>query len=409
MLEFFLARRYLRSKHKLNFISVISTLSTAGITIGVAALIIVLSVFNGFGSLVTSILVSFDPHIRVAVVDENGFGFTDSVKSILETNQNVKTYFSYAEGKAVLLNRQSYEIINLKGLDSKSQNSDWGINTKIISGKYDIQHTSGIPKIILGLPLALRLSARVGDTITVTSAYNIERTITTLSIPRTQRFVVTGLFESNNRDYDLSYAFTSLPASQNLFGLRDRITGYEVRLNNIKYAENIKNVLSANLPENYFTVSTWYDLHKDLYSVMTIERWAAYILLSLIIAVATFNIFASLTMTVLEKKKDIGVLRSVGVNRKMIVRIFMFEGLLVGIIGTTIGILLGLLVCYLQMEYKFYALDPMKYIIDSMPVQIRLSDLAAVGAMSMLLSFLASLYPAKRAASTIIIESIKYE
>lgn len=133
------------------------------------------------------------------------------------------------------------------------------------------------------------------------------------------------------------------------------------------------------------------------------------ILLSLIIAVATFNIFASLTMTVLEKKKDIGVLRSIGINKKMVVRIFMFEGLLVGIIGTVLGIILGLMVCYLQIEYKFYTLDPMKYIIDAMPVQIKLSDIVAVGAMSMLLSFLASLYPAKRAANTIIIESIKYE
>jgi len=409
MIEFFIARRYLRSKHKLNFISVISTLSTAGITIGVAALIIVLSVFNGFGSLVTSILVSFDPHIRVSVIDENGFNYTDSVKSILEKNKHIKTQFSFAEGKVILLNRQSYEIINLKGLDLNAMGKDWGISTKIISGNFDIQGKPGLSNIILGLPLALRLSARVGDTISVTSAYNIERMITSLSIPRTQRFIVTGLFESNNRDYDLSFAFTSLSSAQNLFGLRNRITGYEIRLDNIKNAEKVKNSLLSILPKNYFSINTWYDLHKDLYSVMTIERWSAYILLSLIIAVATFNIFASLTMTVLEKKKDIGVLRSIGINKKMVVRIFMFEGLLVGIIGTVLGIILGLMVCYLQIEYKFYTLDPMKYIIDAMPVQIKLSDIVAVGAMSMLLSFLASLYPAKRAANTIIIESIKYE
>lgn len=409
MFEFFIARRYLRSKHKLNFISVISMLSTAGITIGVAALIIVLSVFNGFGSLVTSILVSFDPHIRISVIDEKGFDYTDSVKTILESNKNVKSFFAFAEGKTVLLNRQSYEIVNLKGLDNNTANNDWGISTKIISGSFNLQSNTGTANIILGLPLALRLSARVGDTISVTSAYNIERTITSLSIPRTQRFIVAGLFESNNRDYDISYAFTSLSTSQNLFGLRNRITGFEIRLDDIKNAEKVKTILETKLPSGLFSVSTWYDLHKDLYSVMAIERWSAYILLSLIIAVATFNIFASLTMTVLEKKKDIGVLRSIGVNKKMIVRIFMFEGLLVGIVGTTIGIALGLFICFLQLEYSFYELDPMKYIISAMPVKIKLSDIAAIGAMSMLLSFLASLYPAKRAANTIIIESIKYE
>jgi lipoprotein-releasing system permease protein len=142
---------------------------------------------------------------------------------------------------------------------------------------------------------------------------------------------------------------------------------------------------------------------------MLIERWAAYILLCLIIAVATFNIFASLTMTVLEKRKDIGIMRSMGLSKKSILKIFMFEGILVGIIGTTIGIIIGLSVCNLQIEYNFYPLDPTKYIINSLPVQIRFSDIIAVGLMALFLSFIASLYPAKRAANTVIIESIKYE
>jgi lipoprotein-releasing system permease protein len=409
MLEFFIAKRYIRSKHKLNFITIISFLSTAGISIGVAALIIVLSVFNGFGSLVTSILISFDPHVRVSVIDERGFAEIPKIEEQLGSMKNIQEFYPFVDGKVVLINRQTFEIVTLKGIAEQNGNDNWGVGSKIISGKFDLDDSSGASKIILGLPLALKLSARVGDTLYATSAYNIERTITSLSIPRTQKFVVSGLFESNNRDYDVAFSFTSLNSGQKLFGLQNRITGYEIRLNNIKNAEDVKDQLLSKIPDNLFSVSTWYDLHKDLFSVMLIERWAAYILLCLIIAVATFNIFASLTMTVLEKKKDIGVMRSLGLNKNAILKIFMFEGILVGIIGTTLGLIIGLAVCYLQIEYNFYPLDPTKYIIDSLPVQIKFSDIIAVGLMALFLSFVASLYPAKRAASTVIIESIKYE
>lgn len=409
MLEFFIAKRYIRSKHKLNFITIISFLSTAGITIGVAALIIVLSVFNGFGSLVKSILISFDPHVRISVIDERGFGKTRLIEEELNSLGKASEYYPFVEGKVVLLNRQTFEIVTLKGVAANNQQSDWGVSSKIISGNYDLDDASGVSKIILGLPLALKLSARVGDTINAASAYNIEKTITSLSLPRTQKFVVTGLFESNNRDYDIAYSFTSLKSGQRLFGLRDRITGYEVRLDDIENSESVKIRLNEKLPDGLFSVNTWYDLHKDLFSVMLIERWAAYILLCLIIAVATFNIFASLTMTVLEKKKDIGIMRSIGLTRKSILKIFMLEGLLVGLIGTFLGIMIGIAVCYLQIEYNFYPLDPTKYIIDSLPVELRFTDIIAVGLMAMLLSFIASLYPAKRAANTMIIDSIKYE
>lgn len=408
MIEFFIAKRYLRAKHKLNFITIISLLSTLGITIGVAALIIVLSVFNGFGSLVTSIMVSFDPHIRISVKDERGFSQINSLQKIISKTENVSSCSPFVEGKAILLNKKSYEIVNLKGIENKTNDESWGVASKIISGKFDIQD-GGYDKIILGIPLALRLSSRIGDTITVTSAYNIEKTITSLSIPQTRKFIVAGIFESNNRDYDVSYVFTSVSSAQRLFGLRGKITGYELRLNNFKQAESVKENLVKKIDTNLFSVNTWYDLHKQLYNVMQIERWAAYILLCLIIAVATFNIFASLTMTVIEKKKDIGVLRAMGVNKNSILRIFMFEGILVGAIGTFIGIALGLLVCYLQIKYNFYPLDSTKYIINALPVEIRWTDILAIGGMAMFLAVTASLYPAKRAAKTIIIEAIKYE
>lgn len=407
MIEYFIAKRYLHTKRKLNFITIISILSTLGITIGVAALVIVLSVFNGFGSIVTSILVSFDPHIRISITDNAGYTQLNQVEEMLKKEKSIESYSPFVDGKVIMLNRRTYEIVNMKGIP-ENKNASWGALSKIISGSPDIGNGE-MDKIVLGLPLALRLSSRVGDTITVTSAYNIEKTITMLSIPQTRKFIVAGIFESNNRDYDVSYSFTSIPSAQRLFGLQKKITGYEVRLENFKDAEKIKKNFEGKVDTNIFSINTWYDLHKELYNVMLIERWGAYILLCLIIAVAVFNIFASLTMTVIEKKKDIGVMRSMGVNKKSIRKIFMFEGILVGVIGTILGLLLGTLVCYLQIKYNFYPLDSSKYIIDALPVEIRISDIFAIGAMALLLSFVAAIYPAKRASETNIINSIKYE
>ncbi len=158
-----------------------------------------------------------------------------------------------------------------------------------------------------------------------------------------------------------------------------------------------------------YSLNTWYDFHKDLYSVMQIERWSAYIILSLIIAVASFNIMGSLSMSVIEKKRDIGILRAMGTSEKSILKIFMFEGLLIGIIGTIAGALLGYFICFLQLKYNIYPLDPTQYKINSLPLEIRISDFFFISGASMLLSFLASLYPAKRAAKVNTIEAIKWE
>ncbi len=408
MFELFIASRYIKSKRRINFITIISFLSTFGITIGTAALIIVLSVFNGFGSLVREILISFDPHVKVFVTDESGYDQTKYTQQLLSESKEIKSFYPYVEGKVIALKSKSYEIVTLKGISESMQDAEWGLHDKIISGKFDLFDGES-NKIVLGLPIALRLSARVGDTINITSANNIERLVTSFSIPTTRRFIVSGIFESNNRDYDVSYIFTSLPPAQNLFGLRNKISGFDIRLNHIDQSDKIKEELTTKLEGKSLKVYSWYDLHKDLYTVMQIERWGAYLLLSLIIAVATFNILGSLNMTVIEKKKDIGVLRSMGVNQKTIKKIFMFEGMLTGFLGSIIGISIGLLICWLQMEYNFYPLDPSKYIIDAMPVEIKISDIIMVGLATFTLSYLAALYPSKRAAKTNIIESLKYE
>ncbi len=408
MLEFFIARRYLRSKHKINLISVISILSTAGITIGVAALIVVLSVFNGFGGIVKSILINLDPHIKITILNSAGNSRKDELLNELKKIDGVKDFTPYAEGKVLVLKKRSYEIVELKGIENNNNLYSDKFEGKMFAGDFDINR-EGTGNIMLGVSNALQISARIDDTLNIVSANNIERTITSYSLPSTGRLVLKGIFQSNNKDYDAGVALTDLASAQRILGLKNNITGIEVYLNDVNKANDIRSRLQNKFGTDNFSFYTWYDLHKDLYNVMLIERWSAYIILCLIIAVATFNILGSLSMTVIEKKKDIGVLRAMGAGTKSILRIFMFEGILVGAIGTIAGLALGLTICILQINYNFYPLDPLKYLVDAMPVEIAFSDVIAIGAASFILTFLAALYPARKAAKLNAIDSIKWE
>lgn len=409
MFEFFIAKRYLKSKNKFSFITIISMLSTLGITIGVAALIVVLSVFNGFGSLVKSILVNIDPHVKINIVSSKAANYTNELEEILRKEQSVRSFYPFVEGKVIIAGKNAYQIVNLKGLDSSYAFGKHGISKMVTYGELNFAEKTPYPQVAIGLSRALKLGGRIGDTITVTAINNLEKSFINFSIPTTKKFIIGAIFESSNLDFDNSVIFCELSSAIRVFNYKHKISGYEVLLDDFKNADIVKKDLLTKINIENFSISTWYELHKDLYNVMLIERWSAYLLLSLIIAIASFNILASLTMSVIEKKKDIAVLRSMGATGKSILRIFMFEGILVGIIGTFSGIILGLITCFVQIKFKIYPMDPTKYIIDALPVEVNLFDIIAIAAMALILSFFAALYPAKRAAKTSIIDSIKWE
>lgn len=407
--ENFIARRYLISKHKVNFITIISVLSICGITIGVAALIVVLSVFNGFGSLVTSFLINFDPHVRVEILNPDNESAAAHLDSVLVRSPDINDYSPYVSGKVLVYRAGLFQVVNLKGIDVANGKNIYNIEESMLYGKYSLGQRGLYPEMILGLHLADRLQTLIGDTLVLLSPAGIEKAITQFSTPRTERFILSGIYSTTNNEYDDSYIFTSLKYAQNILGYKNHIQGYDIRLKNIDDSFDLKDKLQRELPSGEYRIETWYDFHRDLYSVMQIERWTAYIILCLIIAVASFNILGSLSMSVIEKKRDIGVLNSMGAQQKSILRIFMYEGILIGVIGTISGLILGYFICFLQLKYNIYPLDPTQYKIDSLPLQLRLSDLFFVSGASLLLTFLASLFPAKRAAKLNSIEAIKWE
>lgn len=406
--ESFIAQRFLRSKRKVRFINVIGMISIAGITIGVAALVVALSVFNGFNGVVTGVLIGFDPHLRI---EKRGNATAEEIaglESALDSLPEVKSYSPFVSGKAMLVAGAFNRVVVLRGLDPARAAQVSGLQEKLVLGSLAFEDTADLPGIVIGLTLADRLSAVEGAEVAIISPYGFRSAMTSMGAPETRRFRVVGVFESNNRDYDGGYAYVSVASAQELFHAEGEYNGVELRLHDVGKADGVKDALRERLTSEY-AVSTWYDLHRTLYSVMRIERWSAYILLSLIIVVATFNMLGSLTMGVIEKRRDIGVLKAMGMAPRRITRLFMFEGMIIGVAGTFLGIAIGLAVLFLQIQYRIFPLDPTVYIIPAIPVQIELADFLAIAAASLGLSFFAAYYPARRAAATLPSESLRWE
>ncbi|MBI5473976.1 MAG: ABC transporter permease [Ignavibacteriae bacterium] len=406
--ERLIALRYLRSKQQTQFINIIMLVSVVGITVGVAALIVVLSVFNGFNKVVTDVLVGFDPHIRVLPATGKSFGRVDSILKVMALVPRVQAASPYVEHKALVVSKGGNRVVVIKGVIDSTAGEVSGVVKATALGKFSLRTERGVPGIVVGLALADRLGIVVGSEVTVVSPVGVDAMIVQYSQPDMRKFVVTGIFDSRNKEYDSHFAFVSLDVAARLFRYAKNVSGIEVRLQNIEESEQVQARLQALLGDE-LSVMTWYDLHKDLYSVMKIERWGAYIILCLIIGVASFNMLGSLAMGVMEKRRDIGVLKALGLNARRIVKLFMFEGILVGVLGTLLGIGIGLFVCYLQMEYHLFPLDPSVYIIDAIPVDIRWSDFVAVGFASMLLSSLAAFYPARQAGKLLPVDAIRWE
>ena len=357
--EHFITKRYLFAKHKINFITIISYLSISGIAIDVAALIVVLSVFNGFSNLVTSYLISFDPHVRVEAVDETSQKQLSKLQSTIE-KENPIYVTPFVKGKVLLVNGNLNQIVELKGINFKNKNVCNNFNGKIILGNNLDPVTKETPEILIGAFLADRMQSTIGDTLSIISPSAVEKAIANFTVPKIHKAVIKGIFLSNNNEYDASLMFCTLSEAQSIFGYKNIYQGLEIKLENENQAFQFKENFESRLSQN-FSVSTWYDFHKDLYSVMNIERWVAYALLLMIIAVAVFNILGSLSMSVIEKKRDIGILKVKGATESSIRKIFLLQGFYVGVIGTFAGFALGLLVYYLQTEYKLYSLNPLEY------------------------------------------------
>ena len=265
---------------------------------------------------------------------------------------------------------------------------------------------SGLARIVIGKEAAYGLKAALGDTVLLARGEIGESFMGVM--PTFSRYVVGGFFDSGMYEYDASYGFLSLDASRRLAGLGDRITGLSIRLADMDDAPMMAQGLSVMLGPG-FVVSDWIQLNRNLFTWMAMEKKVMFIILNLIIVVAAFNIASTLIMVVMQRIRDIGILRSLGATAGAVMRVFMLHGLIIGVIGTAIGTVGGIVLAHVVNRYRLIQLPGDVYFIDTVPVMLKSSDVAAVGGVALLICFLATLYPAWRASVLVPVEAIRYE
>jgi lipoprotein-releasing system permease protein len=404
-----IARRYLFSRKKITLISTLTLISITGVTIGTAMLIIVLSVFNGFFDLMKDMLLAYDPDIRIESAVDATFTPDGRLAEILEANPEIMLISPYVEGKSLIAHRGgSYKVVVVRGIDPDVHTRMVDLGRNLTSGRLSLGVSDRRPGMLIGEQLANQLRVTVGDDVGLLSAQAIQRSLTQFTAPRSYHFNVRGAF-SMDRVFEGSLVFIELEAAQRIFNTRSAVTGIDIKLNSHDRAAGVKEELQAALGSD-FRVKTWYDLQKPLYDVMNLEKWAAYFILMLIVLVAVLNIVGSLTMIVIQKTRDIGLLMSYGFKKADIKAVFLRQGIYVGLIGCGLGGALGLLISWLQKEYGLIKLAGAEsFIISAYPVVFVWSDLLMIIGGSLLLCILASWYPAVRASKIQPAESLRYE
>ncbi|MBS1271412.1 MAG: Lipoprotein-releasing system transmembrane protein LolC [Candidatus Marinimicrobia bacterium] len=397
------AWRYFRSRRSgERLIGIVSTISVIGVAIGCFALIVTLSVLNGFRSEITNRMMRFEP----AITSEQ-FPMDDSTATALVNwageHSGVEQSVPLIERKAMLATENSTEVVYVKALELR--NEAYPLHTEIIGGSFNLG-SSDAPGAVIGFQLSDKLGVTVGDTLSMISPLEMSGPFYT---PPVEQAVVTGVFRAELFQYDQMYVFTNIGTGQQLFRSRNEYTGVEFFLSDFEQAPMVAEEIKTTFEDTAIAASTWFERHQTLYGAMRMEKWGSLIVLTLIIVVATFNLISSLVMLVLEKIRDIGILKTLGAEDESVQKIFLRQGWYVGGIGTLIGISLGIILVLIQ---QFTGLAPLPgdvYFIDAVPVVLKPRDVVIVIGISILLSVLSAVYPAKQAAKLQPIEAISYD
>ena len=410
--ELMVGLRYLRAKQKNSFVSFISLVSILGIALGVAALITVLSVMNGFQQEIRSKMIGVTAHMQITSAS-NSIGDWQSVGKLTMQNKNVVNYAPYLEGQALVSFDGSVSGAIVRGVDADYESKVDDITKAITFGSFASLKQESF-NIVIGKDLSRQLGAGIGDKITlITPDGNVSPVGMT---PRLKQFTITGLFDTHMQQYDSGLIFIGLKQAQVLFKVPNSVTGVRLRVNDVLQTQSIKEQLYTILPGDLI-VQDWMSQNQNYFSAVALEKKMMFVILSLIIAVAAFNLVSTLVMTVNDKKADIAILRTMGASQTNIMKIFMLQGGTSGIIGTLSGTILGVLLAYfigdivhgieLLTHTKLISGDV--YLIDYLPSKIEFSDVFSIFTISILLSILATIYPSRSAAKINPAEALRYE
>lgn len=402
-----IAKRYLFSKKHISLISTLTFISIIGVTIGTALLIVVLSVLNGFFNVVQGYLLSYDPDLRIESSGASTFAQNQELLDTIQSLPEITLLSPYVEGKALLTsNDNENKVVEIRGIESKSFQDLIKIEQSIKTGVFDVSVRNKKPGLVLNEQLRQELGLELGDEIALLSASAMRRTLTQITAPRFYHFEVRGSYELEQIGGG-AQVFVDLTAAQRLFKTRNSISGIDAQVIDSETAQKIKPVLQSKLGSD-FKVSSWYDLQKPLYDVMYLEKWGAYAILMIIIIVAILNIVGSLSMIVIQKRRDIGILITMGYSKKAIKSIFRKQGLYIGLIGCVFGGAIGLLLCWVQLKFQLIKLST-AFLIEAYPIHIQVSDVAIILLGSLFLCIAASWLPATRASEVQPADAVRYE
>lgn len=393
--ELFISWRYLVTRRKEKFISLISIISVLGVAIGVTALIVVIAVMTGFDKDLRDKIVGNYSHITLT-----GFNGIDNIEydGILKkiaSNPHIKGISPNVQAQVLLKEGNRFFAVGLKGIEPDTEPQVSRINKYLTSGSID---TLGKDGVIIGKELALYLGLGLNSTLTVYSPtgkqYNLK---------------IVGIFNSGMYDYDLNLMFVHLNTAQEILGLGNSFTSVAIKLDNLYLADRIRDEIASVLGFNY-SLKTWTEANKNFFAALKLEKLTMFIILTLIILVASFNIISTLIVLAVEKTKDIGILKAIGMSRRQIKNIFTYEGLIIGISGTFLGTLGGIILCLALKKYQFIKLPQDIYYIDKLPVAIELwPDIILIVLAAMAISLVSTVYPATRAAGFRPVDALRYE
>ncbi len=407
--EYFIGRRYLRAKSKQSFISLITILSTAGIAVGVMALIVVIAVMSGFESDLKSRILGGQSHI---VLMRHGGPFTEYRKILKDVGKidgvESATPVIYTQVMLRASSRVSGAVLRgidpesagrvIKTLDKVSLN-----NPKAGMGE---STDNNVPGIVLGKELANNLGVSKGDTIYLISPRGMISPIGHL--PAMKRFKLTGFFESGMYDYDGSFAYINIDQAQKILRMGNSVTGIEIRVDNMYKAREIAQKIVSNLGFPFWA-RDWMQMNQNLFTALKLEKTVMFIILSLIVLVAAFNIASTLIMMVMEKTRDIAILKAMGATDKSIKKIFVFKGMVIGTVGTILGVIFGFVLCTILKHYKIAELTgDIYYFTTKLPVKLEFFDVFIIVSAALVICFFATIYPARQASKLDPVEAIRY-
>lgn len=404
--QLFVSLRYFSAKRKEAFISIISLISILGIAIGVAALIIVISVMSGFDEELKNKIVGTYSHLEI--LSDYGVEPTDKLARTITGTPHVKAFAYFLNGQALIQKDTSVIGVIVKGVDPKAEVRVKRIGDYIKAGSLDMP-TGGA---VIGSELASRLGLKVGGTFSLISPSGIKPkdalAIVTGKLGEGVMFRVSGIFQSGMYEYDSNLVYIGIADAQNLFGAGNLVSGVAVKTDDLLKVPQVKRELQVKLGFPY-SVRTWIDSNRSFLEAIKLEKTVMFIILTLIVMVACLNIASTLIMTVLEKTKDIGILKAIGSSRSDLMAIFAMLGGIIGILGTVCGLALGMGMCWCLKTYKFINLPKDIYYIDRLPVKMDIEDIAVIVISSIIISFVATIYPAWKASRLNPVEALRYE